>query len=382
MKLYNHQQRFVSGYKGSNILVHEAGTGKTVCACMWLKDGRDRDALVVCPKRVVSKWKDELRKWGAMATVISKEEFSKLSFIKKWSALVIDEADEFCSPLFTRQRSARTESMYNFVKKFPTMPVLLLSATIVRSNPWNLHTALCLSGKYIDWKKWRDHFFVFEKRPYMPRYAWFPRRDWRERTVPFLKKHCDIVYMRECVGELPPITEEVVSVKNPPFDCKDWEGSKAFSEEHQHEQRLKAKPILDIAKGYRKVLVVANYREQLFELEKELSKDRKTYTVMGSVKDQEKLLKEANDTEDECFLLVQASLGAGWDANSFSIVVFASMSYAVRDFVQMKARVRRVHDLHPVKYVYLLGGRCDKAVKKQIELGKTFVPSEWCECNE
>jgi hypothetical protein len=57
--------------------------------------------------------------------------------------------------------------------------------------------------------------------------------------------------------------------------------------------------------------------------------------------------------------------------------VFASMSYRVRDFVQMKYRVRRIHNLHPVEYNYLIGGRCDKAVKKVIDMGRDFVPSEW-----
>jgi len=98
--------------------------------------------------------------------------------------------------------------------------------------------------------------------------------------------------------------------------------------------------------------------------------------VHGSVKNQEEILKEANEV-DECFLLVQASLGSGFDADSFSCIIFASMSYRVRDFVQMKYRVRRIHNLHPVTYYYLINGRCDKMVKEAIDLGRDFVPSEY-----
>ena len=98
--------------------------------------------------------------------------------------------------------------------------------------------------------------------------------------------------------------------------------------------------------------------------------------VNGSVKDQETILKQANEC-DECFLIVQASLGAGFDADSFSCVVFASMSYKARDWVQMKFRVRRIHNLHPVQYYYLIGGECDEAVYDTIMLGKDFLPSEW-----
>ncbi len=375
LKPLKHQEKFGKGYTGTNLLVHEGGTGKTICACLWLKDGRDRDALVVCPKRVVKKWRVELTKWGAMATVLSKEQFKKTLY-KKWSAVVIDEADEFCSPLFTKQRSQLTERMYNLFKVYPTIPRLLLSATIIRSSPWNLHTALTLKGHYIDFTKWRDVFFSLEKRPYMARPGYLPVKDWREKIRKVLEKHADIVLLSDCVDELPPVTEEIIEIKNPKFINTEWEGSKAFFEEHRHEQRLKAKEIINIGKEFRKIAVVANYREQCEELYKELSKDRETFMIMGGIKDQEEIIKKAQDS-DECYFIIQASLGAGFDLNTFSCMIFASMSYSVRDWVQMKYRMRRIHDLHPVKHYYLLGGRCDRAVRETILLGKEFTPSEW-----
>jgi len=45
--------------------------------------------------------------------------------------------------------------------------------------------------------------------------------------------------------------------------------------------------------------------------------------------------------------------------------------------VQMKFRVRRIHNLHPVIYYYLLGGDCDEAVLSNVEKGKDFIPSEY-----
>lgn len=56
LKLYRHQQNFKDTMQDNMLLVWEGGLGKTVAACVWLKDGRDADALVVCPKRVVKKW--------------------------------------------------------------------------------------------------------------------------------------------------------------------------------------------------------------------------------------------------------------------------------------------------------------------------------------
>jgi superfamily II DNA or RNA helicase len=387
MKPLKHQEKFVKDYQGKNLLVHEGGTGKTVCACLWLKDGRDLDALIVCPKKVVNKWKKALKDWGTKGTVISKEDFKKYpnNVTHHWSARVIDEADEFASPLFVaKNRSALTTAAYTMVKNYPNTPTLLLTATPIRSNPWNLHTLLCLMGNYIDHKKWRDYFFEL-KYPGDPRYrylqrpAYIPRDDWRTRIRPTLEKYADIVLLKDCVGELPAEEEEKIKIKTPTFELKP--DSKVFFDEHRHEQQNKAKEIIEIGKEYRKILVVAYYREQIEELYKQLSKDKPTFLIYGGIKDQEKIIEQAQEADD-CYFIVQASIGAGFDADKFSCIVFASMSYAVRDYVQMKFRVRRIHNLHPVKYIYLIGGRCDRAVLENIEAGKEFVPSEWCKLNK
>lgn len=375
MNLLPHQVKFAHGYKDKGFLVHEGGTGKTVCACVWIHDGRDEDALVICPKRVIEKWQKTLKDWDTKATVISKEQLKKTS-IKEWSAIVVDEADEFASPLFTKGRSALSASLYELIKAYD-VPTLLLTATPIRSNPWNLHTLFCFLRIYVDWKKWRDNFFNLEHRPFLQWKAWFPKSDWRTRMRPFLQKYADIVLLKDCVKYLPPIVENVLQVPCSPFKgALELAPAARFVEEHRCEQENKAKKIIEIAANYRKVLVVAHYVEQIESLSARLGKDRQTFMVHGGVKDQEIILQEANGA-DECYLIVQASLGAGFDADSFSCVIFASMSYKVRDFVQMKYRVRRIHNLHPVEYNYLMGGKCDKAVYQTIQKGRDFVPSEW-----
>ena len=210
--------------------------------------------------------------------------------------------------------------------------------------------------------------------PYLPRPAWIPKPNWRKDIRTVLKKYADIVLLKDCVGELPPVIEERMIIDTPKY-VKAID-AKIFFDEHRWEQQNKAKEILEIGKQYRKVLVVAYYREQIEELGKVLVKDRDTFVIYGGIKDQEKVIEQATES-DECYFIVQASIGSGFDANTFSCIVFASMSYAVRDFIQMKFRVRRIHDLHPVKFIYLLGGRCDKAVLSNIEKGFDFVPSMW-----
>lgn len=374
MKPLPHQEKFVSNYTGKKILAWECGTGKTIAGCLWLKDNREHGALVVCPKRVVKKWEQELVKWGTKALVLSKEDFKKYP-LKAWKSIIIDEGDWFASPLFSKGRSKLTEQMYKIIKTF-NPEVLILTATPVRSNPWNLHTLLTLSGNYIDWKKWREHFFELKKMPYMPRPAYMTKTNWRKLIKPFIEKYCDIVLLKDCVDYLPPITEYKIPVIVETFTPTEWEGKGAFNELHRHEQKNKVKHILEIAREYRKVLVVAYYTEHINELKKELSKDREVFVLSGSTKDQAQTIKDAHES-DECFFIVQNSVGDGWDGDSFSCVVFTSMSWAVRDYIQIKSRVRRIHNLHPVAYYFLLGGQCDKKVFNNIRMGKDFVPSEF-----
>lgn len=371
LKLYKHQQSFIDKNPDKALLCWEGGTGKTVAGAIWLAKGRDSNALVVCPKRVVKKWQTELIKWGAKGQVLSKEQFKKTP-IRQYSAIVLDEADEFASPLFTKGRSQLTTHTYNLIKEYPA-PILLLSATPIRSRSENLHTLLCFLGKYIEWKLWRDRFFTLEKLPYLPRPAYIPVKNWRTLIRPTLEKHADIVLLKDCVGELPPITEYKVNVKTIiPKDAV----IENFYDEHRLEQVNKVQEILRIGKQYRKVMVVAYYTEEIDRLQKELSKDRPTFSIRGGVKDQEEIIKQAQNS-DECFFICQSSLGAGFDADQFSAIIFASTGYSVRDWVQMKFRVRRIHNLHPVAFYYLLAGRCDKAVLHNLELGKDFIPSEW-----
>jgi hypothetical protein len=182
------------------------------------------------------------------------------------------------------------------------------------------------------------------------------------------------VLLKDCVGDLPPVTETQISVKTPKYLKKP--DDKLFFDEHRWEQQGKSKEILDIGKGYRKIIVVVFYIEEILKLEKELSKDRETFVVYGGVSNQEEVIEKAQKS-DECYLIIQSSVGVGWDGDSFSCLVFSSMSYSVRDYVQMKGRVRRIHNLHPVFLNYLIGGRCDRAILDNISKGKEFIPSEW-----
>lgn len=370
LKPFKHQQDFLDLKLTKALLAHEAGTGKSVTATMWLKD-YDNNCLVICPKKIVEKWKATLVTWGKVATVMSKEDFKKTP-IRQWSAIVVDEADEFFSSLYiAKSRSQLSEKLYNQLKKYPC-PILMTTATPIRSTPANLHTAIVFLGHNILWKDWRAKYYELTKKPYMQFMAWLPKSNWRTMIQEDLKKYAHIVNMKDCT-DLPPVTIEKIPVKTPKYVPDDDHN---FFKEHQWEQQNKLSYIKDIAKGHRKLFIVAYYVEQIEQLQKELSKDRPTFVLYGKTKNQEEVIRQAQESDD-CYFVVQSGTGAGFDADTFSCMVFASMGFAVRDWVQMKARIRRIHNLQPVKYVYLQAGRADRRVLDNIEAGRDFIPSEF-----
>lgn len=377
MKFLTHQKKYLAERnRDKDLLAHEGGTGKTIIAVGWLASRDTSNALILCPKRVVKKWQVALKypPIPVSAHVLSREQFKKDGFSNP-SAIIVDEADEWASPLFIpKLRSQRTEALYDLIKENPDVPVLLLTATPIRSTPWNLHTLLCFMGVYIPKDKWQERFFSLERRPFLPRPAYFPKPDWRTDIRSVLEKYAHIVLMRDCVDELPPVREEIVKVDTPAFvSSEEWEPMKAFVEEHRNEQTEKLATIKEIGRNFRKVVVVAHYREQCESLAKELGKERETFMMHGGVKDQEAVIQEAQ-ASDECYFVIQASLSAGYDLDTFSCVVFASMSYKFVDYQQQKYRVRRIHNLHPVIYYYLIGGRRDKQIHDTVMLGKDFSP--------
>ena len=142
----------------------------------------------------------------------------------------------------------------------------------------------------------------------------------------------------------------------------------------QGDRKLEA--LKELVTGYRKAIVVCYYTSQIEEYAKELSKERQVYVLQGATKDQDAVISAAREADD-CVFLLQASMGAGFDATEFSVMIFASQSFKFVDDVQARGRILRMHDLHENEYIYLLGGKCDEAVYKTIQAGHDFHPPSY-----
>lgn len=376
MSLYEWQKKALEQPNNNAIWCAETGTGKTHAAKLWLKQcDRSDNAVVIVPKQIRSDWKDD----APCATVYSFEDFLKADPPDNPTSIVVDEADGMASPLFVAKlRSKRTEKLYNYIMTNPHTHILLLTATPVRSTPWNMHTLLVLARleQPDKWKEYRDLYFELQYKPFLPRPAYFAVVGWQKMMQKLIDKYTHTVLMSDIV-DLPPETHEVIRLKSPNYEVnEEWEPMAQFVADHRLEQLQKGKEIKRISKGYRKVVVVAHYREQIDQLRKELSKEREVFVLDGRTGDSQKVVENAEESP-ECYFLVQASVGAGFELPSFAVMIFASQGYGVRNYIQMIGRIKRIKTLKPTFFYYLFGGRCDSMIYKSIKAGEDFVPSAY-----
>lgn len=377
-KPYAHQQRFIDRNKNRDLLVWEGGLGKTFAGSLWLLKRPKMKALVVCPKAIIGKWKRDLVADGAKADVVSRDEIKKID-LNKYKAIILDEAQDFASPIFDKARSQRTTVLYQYVKDNPDAHILLLTATPVRSTPWNIHTLACFLGIYWDVVKFRDEFFHLTNK--FGRMHYEKNKDWRIRIRKYIEEISDIVLMADVV-DVPLQHNQVIQIPFTPaqenaLGEQYLEPSAEWHARHRAENgKEKFKVLEGIMAKYRKVIVVCMYTQQLKDYAEYIGEDRAVFTLNGQTKDQDEVIKQAQEADD-CVFLVQASMGAGFDADQFSVIVFASMSFKYIDYAQMKFRVKRIHNLHENTFIHLLGGKCDQSVYNAIDAGKNFDVVEY-----
>lgn len=376
MELRPHQKRFLDANPGKALLVWEMRIGKSLPAKLWSEHpSRNRKAVVVCLKQNKKDWIELC----PHAIVVSKEEFKKRwrEFIDA-SCIVVDEAHNFAAPLFVaKKRSQLVEALYNVIKSRPDLHVLLLTATPLSNDPASIHTLLTFIGHFIPWKEFQSRFYKLEFKPFLPRPAFFPIKGWRAEANKLIYKYADVVSLADCVDSLPPETHEVVTVKTPPrvyAEDEDYHWTK----DHLQEQTEKLPAIKEIGTGYRKVILVCHYTAQIDELAAKLKSDRPVFILDGRTKDQSQVKKDAQEAED-CYFIVQAKMGFGWDGYMFGCMIFVSTAHRVIDFQQMLGRLTSVDHPKPMVYYYLLaeGDSWDKRIYKSVKEGFDFNPHKY-----
>lgn len=363
-----HQQRIIDLNPSKAILNWEARSGKSLPAALWVDMPERAGNTFIIAK------KSNKKSWIAMdtgATVLTKEEFKKeAENIVRPTAIVVDEVHNFASALFVKPRSQLATALYMLLRDNPDCDFLGLSATCVRNSPWSFHTLLCYIGVYIPWKDWRSEFFELQHLPFMKFPGWLPKSNWRELMVPYVERYTDIVALKDVVDDLPPATSRIIKIKQKPYK-KPTDELTTWHSEHMWEQQNKYKEILEL--GYKKVIVVVYYTEQIDRLASQLKADKSVFILDGRTKDPEATIKQAQDA-DECYLLVQSSCGEGWDGWQFGAMVFCSMDHSYVSNTQMHGRQRHPKYLRDIEIIYIIGGRWDQRILDAYHNAENFNP--------
>lgn len=388
MKLRDYQQSFIDDNKDKDFLAFETGTGKTLCALMWMSKRPNYDHLIVVPKNIKGKWAKDVKEYkNITCNIVTKEEFKKMSKedLAIHGSIVVDEADYFGSPLFMKGRSQLAEHLYNFIKDNDPS-ILLLTATPFRSSPHTIHSLLTYIGEAPPWKDWQRGCYELKYPPYLPTPAWMPKKNWRKIALTYALPRMRVAKLSD-IAEVPTQHEEEVSIPTPKLDPLSIVADNATAEWHEYARAENGKEKLDWIKEYirgrSKVVIVCRYKSQIEMYAKELSKITEVFVLTGETKKPDEEIEQAKEAF-ECVFLVQASIGAGFQLAedktkpgnekyyNFSHMIFASLSFSHRDYIQMKGRILRGDSLQENWYTHLIGGAKDRSVYDRIMKAEDF----------
>jgi len=397
--LYKHQSDFLTALPHKTALVWSCGTGKSRAACEWAKR-KGHPALVICPKALKTNWRREAEKWEANIFVATKEEFraawqTSPDAIPPFKTVIVDEVHNgFLTPNFKSQMS---KALRDYLRKHNVPHVLLLSATVYTSSPWNIYSLAHYLGYEWNWMKFNLTFFNQVKmgRRTVP----VAKAGSEVRLANIVKKIASVVDIHDCM-DVPPqqhlepeyfsLTPEQTAGITAHYDPLPivrytaqheiengvWIGNEFASPETYPSD--KTDRIRSLVHENKKIAIVCRYNAQIDRLYELLKADgHNPLVIRGDVKDRDAITLAA-EAADRCIVLIQADCAEGYQLPSFELCVFASMSYSYVKWVQICGRFLRMDKPSRTTFVYLLtesiDGRksIDQAVYDAIQKKEDF----------
>lgn len=419
--LYDHAKKIVEENKAYAGLFLGTGSTKTRIALM-LACGK---TLVICPKtqkedrnweREVQKIKKEKPHFTIDLTVMSRDEFrirSQSGWTEYFDTIIVDEAHTCLGVTpnvryVNRQPIPKTSQIFEelgmFIMNTKPKRMYLLTATIMKS-PMTVWGAAKLLGQTWDWYEFRDAFYV--KLPMPGREVWSPRKDnfTKNRLAEAVKKlgytgrlqdYFDVPEQTYKTFHVELTEEQKQRIKRAKTEFPDplvligkrhqiENGVLAGDQFNKAESFKNAKidAIIDLSIEFPRLVVFVKYTAQIAQIASALKDEgKKVLTLEGSTKDRGTVIKEANETE-ECIVIAQTQISAGWELPQYPVMVFASMSYSMVDRVQGEGRILRANALKKNLYIDLVvKGGVDEAVHKAIRSKKDFDERIYLEENE
>ena len=394
MDLYAHQKQFLKANPNKSALVWSTGVGKSRTAVEWAAMGNS--VLVICPKALATNWRREFDKWASGrirkmdVRILTKEQFRKLAeTLPHYDQVIVDEVHNgFLTPHFKSQMS---KALRGYLKRQEVPRVLLLSATVYSSSPWNIYNLAHYLGHKLDWVKFN--------------YTFFDQIRMGRRMIPQPKKGCE--------AKLAKLTKEIASVvdiydvmdvplqnhTDPEYFSLTKEQEKAiegnydplpivrYTRQHEIENGIlignefeetkyyendKIERIKAICEENKKVAIVCRYNAQIEYLRRELQSFAPC-VIQGDTRDRDTVTVNAENAE-RAVVLIQADCAEGYQLPSFGVCVFVSMSYSYVKWVQLCGRFLRMDKPSRTTFIYLLteGESIDQAVFDSVKNKKNF----------
>ncbi len=416
---YAHQQEIIDDDLKKTGIWMGTGSGKGFIALSLAKG----DTLVICPKTIrdARVWEREYRaiaeiemqkyrKGNNIKTfkprlqVISKEEFRRDAvFLPRFNTVISDETHTMLGVTpNTRQRNKvivpKASQLFDAFEAYllRTKPerLYLLSATIVKS-PMTVWAARQVLGKnqankLTSFLNFRDTFYTRLPMPGRDIYA--PKKDAKTKEhLAELVRDCGYVGRLQDFFDVPEQTFRTVYVgltaaqtariRALPLQFPDpivligkknqvENGCLAGDEFSDGEifPNEKIEKLLELADEFPRMIIFAKWTAQINAIENAFKKAKKPIlTMTGKSKDRQSLILEVNKRLN-CAFLVQSQISEGWECPDYPVMVFASRTYSLVDYIQAQGRISRANALKKNLYINLVvKDGIDEAVDKCLE---------------
>ncbi len=111
--------------------------------------------------------------------------------------------------------------------------------------------------------------------------------------------------------------------------------------------------ILERAEEFPKMVIFANYTEQVNAIADALREEKKNVYVLDAKTKDRKALESEAEAAESSYIVAQTSLSSEWEFKSCPVVIFASLSNRSIDYIQGKGRVQRYDAVKHNLYIHL-----------------------------
>jgi hypothetical protein len=396
--LAKHQRQFAKTARPYEGLWHGTGCAKTRTALHTVQD-YDGSILVIAPKTTVHKqqWQYEAKVLGMKApTVISKETFRRdHQILNRFRVVIVDEAHCICgmqpnTRRINKREVPKTSQLYDSVLWYITNhrpERLILSTATPNKTPMSVYAASVLLGHKWDFYDFRSEFYTilpmdlpWGQVVYAPRRTKIVMDALAERT-----RELGQVLRLEDLKDIPEQTYRTVEFELTAQQKKQIEllpsmftgDATLRGKRHQIENGIlysdvfdpktnriikktqrfdnaKLDYILERADEFEKMVIFANYTEQVNMIADALRKEGKenVFVMDSSTKDRKAVETQAEKLQS-AYIVAQASVSSEWEYKSAPVVIFASLSNKSLDYIQGKGRVQRYDKVKKNLYIHL-----------------------------